>query len=320
MTGSPTSTTRPSVTDVSSSTIVPATSATTTPTPYAIPAITFPAAACTSPVATDSSCPGSRPASPPPRGSTTRRISRIRSSCAAVSVARSSARAPSRYAVDKNANRTANTPTHRTKRVEVTRHDGVVDRRADHDRHQGLEPLVRAEQPRRPARHATGGRAGRRGAVRGPSRHAGTTIGAPARGTARRGTANRRPLDQRRVDDLGRRPFGDDRAVTHRDQVRRVAARVVQIVEHGHQRPALDVQLRAQVHDLDLVGDVEERDRLVQQQQRRLLGQRHGDPHALPLAARQLVHQPPGDLLDVRRPIASWTARSSSRDHWRSSR
>ena len=60
-------------------------------------------------------------------------------------------------------------------------------------------------------------------------------------------------------------------ALAHRDQVRRRATRVVEVVEDGHERAALLVQPRAEVEDLHLVCDVEERRRLVEQQQRRLL-------------------------------------------------
>lgn len=74
---------------------------------------------------------------------------------------------------------------------------------------------------------------------------------------------------------------------------------VVEVVQHRDQRTALLlVQPGAQVQDLDLVGDVEVRGRLVEQQQRRLLGQRHGDPDALALAAGQLVHRPVGEVGD----------------------
>jgi hypothetical protein len=43
------------------------------------------------------------------------------------------------------------------------------------------------------------------------------------------------------------------------------------------------------IQDLRLHGDVERRGRLVGDQQFGLVGQRHGDHHALPLPARQLV-------------------------------
>jgi hypothetical protein len=56
---------------------------------------------------------------------------------------------------------------------------------------------------------------------------------------------------------------------------------VVEVVQHGDQRPPLGVQLRAQVEHLDLMSDVEEGGGLVEQQQRRGLGQRHREPETL---------------------------------------
>lgn len=65
---------------------------------------------------------------------------------------------------------------------------------------------------------------------------------------------------------------------------------MVQIVQHGDQRaPPRLVQLRAQVEDVYLVLDVEVRRRLVEQQQRRLLSERHRDPDPLSLPAGQFV-------------------------------
>src|SRR4029079_2498436 len=95
-------------------------------------------------------------------------------------------------------------------------------------------------------------------------------------------------LDELAVDDRGWLALRDDLALAHRDQVRRVAARVVEVVEDGDERPSLLVHLRAEVEDLHLVGDVEERRRLVEQQQRRLLRERHSQPDALALAAGEL--------------------------------
>ena len=58
----------------------------------------------------------------------------------------------------------------------------------------------------------------------------------------------------------------------------------------------LGVHLRAQVEHLDLVLEVEERRRLVEQQQRRLLGERHRQPDALALAAGELVDGALGEV------------------------
>ena len=70
-------------------------------------------------------------------------------------------------------------------------------------------------------------------------RHAGTTIGAPdaGQGTTRHFRPNTRSTSAASTISDGR-ALGDDRPVTHRDQVRRVPARVVEVVQHGHQRAA----------------------------------------------------------------------------------
>ena len=103
--------------------------------------------------------------------------------------------------------------------------------------------------------------------------------------------------DQLRRDDLVRRPLGDDRPVAHRDEVVGVAAGVVEVVQDEHDRAALAlVEVDEEVEHLDLVGEVEVRRRLVEQHQPGALGERHGDPHPLALAAGQLVDRAAGDV------------------------
>lgn len=80
-----------------------------------------------------------------------------------------------------------------------------------------------------------------------------------------------------------------------------VAAGVVQLVQHGDDGAALPVEVGEEIEKLDLVGDVEEGRRLVEQQDRRFLRQHHGDPDALALAAGQFVHQPVGEIGDAHR-------------------
>ena len=61
------------------------------------------------------------------------------------------------------------------------------------------------------------------------------------------------------------------------------------------------LQVAQQRQDLGLDGDVERRGRLVGDQQVRLVGERHGDHHPLPLAAGQLVRiglEPLGDVAE----------------------
>ena len=95
---------------------------------------------------------------------------------------------------------------------------------------------------------------------------------------------------------------------------------MVEVVQDGDERAARLVEVGAEVEHLHLVGDVEERRRLVEQQQRRLLGERHREPGALALAAGELVDEPVREVGSVRVwRSASVTARSSSRDHWRRS-
>ena len=93
------------------------------------------------------------------------------------------------------------------------------------------------------------------------------------------------------------RALGDDPPVAHRDQVVGVAGGQVEVVQHHHDRgAAASLRSREQVEHLDLVGDVEVRRRLVEQQQVGPLGQRHRDPDPLPLAAGELVDDPLGEV------------------------
>ena len=64
-------------------------------------------------------------------------------------------------------------------------------------------------------------------------------------------------------------------------------AQIVADIDHRH--VAVGGQIAQQFEDMRLRGDIEAGGRLVQQQRVRLAGQRHGDRHALLLAARQLM-------------------------------
>ena len=86
------------------------------------------------------------------------------------------------------------------------------------------------------------------------------------------------------------RPLLDDLALLHHaDDVGELAhdAEVVGDEQHRHAEPLL--QLLQQREDLRLHGDVERGGRLVGDQQIGLVGERHGDHHALALAAGELV-------------------------------
>ncbi|KIX77540.1 hypothetical protein SF12_13285, partial [Streptomyces sp. MBRL 601] len=63
------------------------------------------------------------------------------------------------------------------------------------------------------------------------------------------------------------------------------------------------------------MGEVEVGGGLVEQEQVGLLGERHGDPDALPLAAGEGVHGPVGEVGGGGAGHRSVTARSSSSDH-----
>ena len=78
-------------------------------------------------------------------------------------------------------------------------------------------------------------------------------------------------------------------AVHHRDAIRRLCdhAEIVRDEDDGHAHLAL--QLLEQLEDLRLNRHVQRRRRLVGDQHRRPARQRHGDHHALPHAAGQLV-------------------------------
>jgi hypothetical protein len=91
------------------------------------------------------------------------------------------------------------------------------------------------------------------------------------------------------VEDLVERPLLDDPAGVHdRDPVRDVCHHA-QVVGHQHDRRAgLVAQLAHPLEDLRLDRYVERRRRLVGDQNGRVGGQRQGDHHALPHAAREL--------------------------------
>ncbi|MND65648.1 hypothetical protein D3C80_570260 [compost metagenome] len=56
------------------------------------------------------------------------------------------------------------------------------------------------------------------------------------------------------------------------------------------------VEISQKVQHFDLMADIQKGRGLVQQQYVGLLGKRHGDPDALPLAARQFIHRPLGKV------------------------
>lgn len=68
-------------------------------------------------------------------------------------------------------------------------------------------------------------------------------------------------------------------------------------MQHHHDGGSLcAVQLAQQVEHLDLVTEIEERGRLVQEEDPRVLGEGHRDPGALALPAGEVAHRPVGEL------------------------
>ena len=91
-------------------------------------------------------------------------------------------------------------------------------------------------------------------------------------------------------EDLRRRSRLDDLAVRHdADAVGDLAHDAEVMGDEEHRHALAGLQIGEQLQDLRLDGDVERGRRLVGDQQVRLVGERHGDHHALPLAARQLM-------------------------------
>ncbi len=93
--------------------------------------------------------------------------------------------------------------------------------------------------------------------------------------------------------DVGRCAVGHDAALVQHDDARRKRRRQVQVVEHGqHRQAAIRLESPHGPQQRDLVGEVHVQGRLVEQEQLRLLRERHGHQHTLALAAGQLVREP----------------------------
>ena len=86
-------------------------------------------------------------------------------------------------------------------------------------------------------------------------------------------------------------------ACRHGDEIVGVAGGKVEVVQdHDDRHARFVVEVRQEVENLDLVGDIEEGRRFVQKQDVGALGQRHGDPDALALSAGEFVHRPLGKV------------------------
>ena len=94
----------------------------------------------------------------------------------------------------------------------------------------------------------------------------------------------------RRGEDIVRRATLDDLAIGHHAHPVRHLAHDAEIVgDEQHRHVEFRFELEQQVEDLRLDGHVERGGGLIGDQQVRLVGERHGDHHPLPLAARKLM-------------------------------
>ena len=85
--------------------------------------------------------------------------------------------------------------------------------------------------------------------------------------------------------------------IRHGDEIIRVARCQIQVVQdHDDRRAPCPVQVGQEIEHLDLVVDIQEGRRLVEQQDIGLLGKCHGDPDALTLATREFIDRPLGKI------------------------
>ena len=70
--------------------------------------------------------------------------------------------------------------------------------------------------------------------------------------------------------------------------------------DHDHGQSFFPIQPAHQLQHFQLMTDIQIGRRFVQDQNLRLLGQRHGDPHALPLAAGEGHHRPVFQVVRIR--------------------
>ena len=107
----------------------------------------------------------------------------------------------------------------------------------------------------------------------------------------------------RRPEDVGRHAILDDRTVLHYvDALRHLANDAEIVSDEQHRHPHLAAELLQQLQNLRLDGDVESGRRLVCDEQVGLIGERHCDHYALPLAARELVRIRRQSLLRIADP------------------
>src|SRR5687768_14991481 len=97
-----------------------------------------------------------------------------------------------------------------------------------------------------------------------------------------------------------RRAVGVDRSLAQHDDPAGVARGLVEVVQDHYDRElVLAVQGLDQFEDLELVVEVEEGRRFVEEEDERLLGEGHRQPHALTFAAGERRDMPAYEVADA---------------------
>jgi hypothetical protein len=98
---------------------------------------------------------------------------------------------------------------------------------------------------------------------------------------------------------VGRWPSGDEAAAIEQDDPVGVGGCEVEVVQHDHDGAATLDGGAGERHQVLLVVEIERAGRLVEQQQRRLLGEDACEGDALALAARERRVAATGQMIDV---------------------
>ena len=180
----------------------------------------------------------------------------------------------------------------------------------EHQRHSADQPDDRADQAerRRPGsvrghhRRPENGSAGSQPRAW-STRHAAPTGSRTSAGSTPKTLRIRLRIQRRRGRAVGRRSAPAARTTTRGKKWAASARswRTARIVV-----PSRRFSSSEELHDLDLMADVEVRRRLIEDQDRRRLGDGDGDEHELPLAHRQLAHVALAQVADadaVDRPV-----------------
>ena len=101
------------------------------------------------------------------------------------------------------------------------------------------------------------------------------------------------------LEDLGGSPIESYPAIAHRHYAVGEATGKHQIVEHSDDRHSLVIEPPQEMHHLNLMGNVEEARRLIEEEDLGLLGEGKCDPCSLTFAAREAGHRPGRERFDV---------------------